>query len=373
MRNFLIKSFFRSALLCVLGFMPQMLQGQPLAQTGVRVDAMGGAFLAVSNDANALQFSPAGLLNSKEKWFAEAGYHRMFVGIDGLGMTQLGLAHNISTRRKGRQALAPRFVDANAMVLAAPSPMREQDTLVQRYSFGMHAQVQNFPGYNQNDVRGTVAYGFWPRMDDAHMTQYDDTTRQAPFRASLGLTGRLLWVGLNRDFLEDRTAAAVNDPGEADVVTNFLANNSAAARDWALDASVTYFFSRKLQAAASVLNLKQPNLAAKLTESGKASEGVFARRYRLGVAYRLFAHWLAAVDVEKNPQATGWHKDYNVYVGAEFDRFDDITFRGGFNRNWFAFGASYAFMNHFRLHGAWQHDLHGVNFNNLRFAFSFVR
>ncbi|MEK7727465.1 MAG: hypothetical protein AAB354_03575, partial [candidate division KSB1 bacterium] len=335
---------------CALGFLPQILQSQPLTQTGVRVDAMGGAFLAVSNDVNALQFSPAGLLNNKEKWFAEAGHHLMFVGIDGLGLTQLSFARNYSTRRKGQQVLVPRFVDAGATVLAAPGPASAEDTLLQRYSLGFQAQFQNFPGYNQNALRATVAYGFGARLNDAHMMEYDESTRQAPFAFSVGLSARYLWIGLDRAFLED--GSAVNDPGELSVIKNFLGTNSASSKDWALDASVTYYFSRKLQAAFSVMNLKQPNLAAKLGEGGKSPDGLFARRYRCGVAYRVFERWLAAVDAEKNPQAAGWFDDYNVYVGAEYEGIKYVTLRGGFNRNWIAVGASYAFMKHFRLHGA---------------------
>ncbi len=373
MQTLLIKICLRCAPVCVLALIPQLLQSQPLAQSSVRADAMGGAFLAVSNDANALQFSPAGLLNNKETWFFDASHHLLFAGIDGLSMSQLGLALNVSNRRKGQQMLAPRFVDVSATVLASPAPVREPDTLVQRYSFGLHAQAQNFPGYNQNALRATAAYGLWPRRNAAHMTQYNDTTWQAPFRAAVGLSGRWLMIGLNREYLEDRSAAAVNEPIEADVVENFLRNNEVGTRDWALDAGVTYFFNAKLHAAFSIMNLKQPNLAAKLAEGGKSKDGLFARYYRVGVAYRMFARLLAALDVEKNHQTRGWYEDYNVYVGAEYEVTSFLAARGGFNRNWWALGASYTFLEHFRLHGAWQHDLHGVNFNNLRFAFSFIR
>ncbi|NUO84435.1 hypothetical protein HUU05_30535, partial [candidate division KSB1 bacterium] len=166
MRSSFKKMWRGSALLLILYVLtPSSLSAQPLVQSGTRVDAMGGAFLAVSNDANALQFSPAGLLNTPAQWLAEVGYHRMFLGIDGLGMTQIGAARNFSHRRKGRQVLVPRFVDASGLVLASPAPSREQDTLTQRISFGAQAQIQSFPGYNQNAVRGTVAYGFFPRTE----------------------------------------------------------------------------------------------------------------------------------------------------------------------------------------------------------------
>jgi hypothetical protein len=369
------------------------LQAQVQSRTGVRADAMGGAFVAVSNDVNALQFSPAGLLNSIQRTQVEFGHHRLFSGLNNGNITlnNLGAVYNISSDwyPSDKDKLIPELiVEARPEILASSPRQLVPDTSVyriNRLSFGVQWLGLQFPGRSQNTIMisaniGLSGLGLLPAgpdtIHDPHKLD-PNKRRHRSNLVSLGLSARYIRFGYDEDYLLDPNA--VNDAAELTAIENFLATNNIETSDWAIDASLAVYLSPKLQAAVSILNLKQPNLAAKSNDGGKKlKDGQLARRYRAGVAYRLRPNLLAAIDVEKNEKVEALVDDVNIHAGAEYlwqNNFVPMFLRGGINRNWLAAGLGLQFERILRqdlvFNWVYQYSLHGQGLSNLRFALDY--
>ena len=363
---------------------PTALQSQVQTRTGVRSDAMGGAFVAVSNDVNGLQFSPAGLLNSIRRTQVEFAHHRLFPDLSSGNMTlnSVGFVHNISSLRHSKDKLKPAIilVSSSAAILAGPAPpMTAPDTSLHRFSFGLQWQGLQFPGQNQNTLAfsfsaGLSGLGLLPKPGD--LMQDGGAIVQRPNRLALGFSARYIRFGYDKNYLLDQSE--VNSSEELDAIRNFIGANKIDASDFAVDASLAVFITRKWQGAISILNLKQPNLAAKSGEAGaKSPDGMLGRRYRVGVAYHAMPNLLVAVDLEKNDQVEAVIGDVNAYGGAEYfwqNGFVPLALRGGVNRNWLAagFGLQLArIRQNLTFNWVYQYSLHGQGLSNFRFALDY--
>jgi hypothetical protein len=363
---------------------PAALQAQVQTRTGVRSDAMGGAFVAVSNDVNGLQFSPAGLLNSTRRTQVELAHHRLFPDLSGdMTLNSVGFVHNISSVRRSKDKLMPTIilVSSGASVLAGPAPPMAPDTSLHRFSFGLQWLGLQFPGQSQNTLAFSVSVGLsglglLPKPDD--LMQDGGTIVQKPNRLALGLSARYIRFGYDKNYLLDQNE--VNSSDELDAIRNFIGANKIDASDFAVDASLAFFISSKWQGAISILNLKQPNLAAQSGEAGtKSPEGLLGRRYRVGVAYHAMPNLLVAVDLEKNDQVEAVIGDVNAYGGAEYlwqNGFVPMALRGGVNRNWLATGFGLQLERIIRqnlmFNWVYQYSLHGQGLSNFRFALDYA-
>ncbi len=347
---------------------------QVQSRASVRANGMGGAFAAVSNDVNGLQFSPAGMLNSFDRWQIELSRHQLFTNLPGenLALNSAGGMYNVPKVYPSQDKLRPVLAENSAFVLTSPDVDIAPDTLRHRFSFGAQWLSLLLPGsLTQNTFMLSAGIGLLPQRDE-EITSWQGNP-QIPNLISFAVSGRYIRFGYDDAYLRD--AQQVNDPAELAEINSFLDANTVAVNDFAIDASVFFFLSRKLQFAASALNLRQPNLAAKPGEgAARSSEGLLGRQYRVGLAYRLFENFVAAADVEQN-ETLG---EVNLYAGAEYawrNKAVPIVLRAGVNRNWISGGASLPLekfiRQNFILHGVYQHNLHGDAFTNFRFAIGY--
>ena len=354
---------------------------QMQVRSGVRADGMGGAYVAVSTDVNALQFAAAGLLNSFHTWQAQAGFHRLYFGRD-FTYSTVGLVRNFLDTDSSKDKMRPRLFEpiiasADGAVLARPAPAPAQfaDTTRVRYTIGGQIYNLSFPGQRQTTALLSVGAGFLPIRDS--LMPNDEFPGHVANRLAVAVTGRYVNSGYDEGYLLD--ANEVNDAGELAGIERFLNANSVDVSAVALDASLALYLSHKLQVGVSILNLLQPNLAAKSKETGaQVNSGQFARRWRAGVAYRFLPNLITAVDVEKNPDAEALVKDVNVYAGAEYlwhNPYLPLALRSGANGNWISGGLGLHLARvigqNLTINYVYQHSLHEQGFNNSRFALDF--
>ncbi len=367
------RSCARALVIFALITMASAARAQMQTRAGVRAEAMGGAFAAVSNDVSGLQFSPAGLLNSFKRWQLEFGRHRLFANLPGedLALNSAGGMYNISKVYPNKDRLLP-VLASTAEFVPEAAEIVGADTLQHRFSLGAHWLNLSLPGsLTQNTFMLAAGIGLWPQRSLV-LSDWQGKP-QIPNLISVALTGRYIHFGYNQDYLKD--PAHVNPDrrdAELQAITSFLDRNNISAGDFALDASLFFFYSRQLQFAISVLNLRQPVFAS---GAGSSQEGARAgRRYRAGVAFRPAGNLVAALDVEKNDDAPGLWQNINVYAGAEYlfqNRFAPVFLRGGGNRNWISAGAGLPVGWNFMINGVYQYNLHGDAFHNYRFAISY--
>lgn len=351
------------------------LQAQVQARSGVRSDAMGGAFVAVSNDVNALHFSPAGLLNAPHRTQLELSHHRLFPALSNdLYLTSVGVIRSLFFKiDTSKSKLRPKLlVESSATVLASPPLQadKDPDTLLHRLVFGAQWQGLQLPGrtsQNTFTLSASIGLNGIGLLHQRQAAKHEgEPMARRPNQLALGISARYIHFGYDKSYLLDPNG--VNDQAELDAINQFIANHKINASDFALDASLAVCFSQNFQAAASTLNLKKPNLAAKSAANGqKATDGEFGRRYRIGAAWRALDNLLVAADVE-------WNEDLgsgNVYGGVEYI-YAPLALRSGFNCNWLAAGLGLQIRQPLIFNLVYQHSLYGHDLSNLRFAFDFA-
>lgn len=375
------------------------LRAQVQARDGVRAAGLGGAFLAISDDESALQFSPAGALNSPKRWQIGFSHHRLFteLGSNAITLNQIAFIYNreqpaltsilrpiLEVTFHAPAKPRPDTVRTNGIAHDGQRPLVLPDYRRNKWAIGAGYYGVRLPGQTQHTVLLSAAYGFSLKRKTADQSRPRDldpipsidSKLLVPNQLAIGVTGRYVYFAHDTDFLLDPDE--VNSPQELEAIRNFLQTHDISVGSFALDASVNLYFSHRFQLAAGVLNLVQPNLAASPNDgASRDPSGRFARRYRVAAAYRPLPNLLTALDIEKNRDADGLIEDYTLFFGAEYHWRNDalpIRLRGGLNHNWLAAGfgidLSRLYANLY-LNGVYQYSLHGGEFGNFRFGLNY--
>ncbi len=337
---------------------------------GSRAGAMGGAFLAISNDVNALAFNPAGLVYAPQTWLAEFSLQNPFAsGLpfreslrnDGaLTASSFGVVYNRLRRPNQTQ---PMLVfgrpDFSELLHSQPEPASSNV-----YALGLAGSIFNSGGLNEISLRASFSKGFFEK-EEANAS----TNHLSP-RLALSATVKLLGLQYAAQLLQN---AEVNSEEERAAIAEFFARNGRSAWGLGLDVGMMAELHSRVHAALSWNNLVKPDLA--LHASAPAS-----RSLRGGVAVLVHEQrqWLLAVDYEHS--AT--FPTQRFYLGMESGLLkinpNMLRARLGVNRNWLATGFMLAKPGIVELHYAFLlptlfSDNRPEGFFQHRFSVAFAR
>lgn len=319
------------ALLFLLANMP-FASAQTQWHEGSRPGAMGGAFVAVANDVNALAFNPAGLVYSPQSLLAEFSLQNPFAsGLPfreslrnegALTASSFGVVYNHLKRwNQTRPVLVfggaelPESLQANAEVASSNV-----------YSLGLAGSIFNSGALNHIALHASFSKGFFEQEDAEARTNH--------FAPRVALSAKVKVLGLQYD---DQIVqrAEVNSEEERAAIMEFFAQHDKSAWGAGLDVSVMGELHSRVRAALSWNNLIKPNLALQKGAAARAPRSV-----RAGVAVLLHEQrqWLLAADYEHGsafPQK-------RFFVGMESGVLkinpNTLRVRLGLNRNWLATG-----------------------------------
>jgi hypothetical protein len=337
-------------------------QAQVQSRIGVRAEGMGGAFLAVSNDVDALNYSPAGLINSMKNRQVGLAHHLLFNNLAAgeINLTNVSFFYNNFDSIKIKNKVIPVVtLKTSDLVLRTRSDLIPDSSRLDlkrtRFSLGAQYAGLYFPGQRQHSVLFSAATGFFLHKNESDAFDPIASSKLVPSKISIGVSARYIYFDYTDAYLRD--PRHVNNDQELNAINDFLDSHDVNTGTLALDISAAGYYSHKLQFAVSVLNLVQPNIAARPNDgSGKPPEGKLARRYRFGAAYRLSQRLLGAVDLEHNSSGDGLIGSWNIYIGAEYEIFDRYFLRSGINGNWLSAGVGLNFGKAFTLNGVYQYN-----------------
>ncbi len=298
---------------------------------GARPGGMGGAYAAISDDAQGIFYNPAGLVHSPQRLLLSFGVQSLFsAGLPlqndfsnegALVASHAGVVYNRLTRPN--QTLP---------VLVLGSPALPENYLAERelapttnvFSFGAIGGVLRTGLLDQFLLAAFFSKGFFPRMDVRAATNH------LPHRLAVSVTGKLTGLQYDGDLLDK---AQVNSQDELIALRDYFAEHGHSRFSAGLDVGVMAMIHPRAQVAFTCSNLLRPNLALE----GKAWA---PRRLRLGLALALHQRrqWLLACDAERDETLQQWR----FYLGTEtvLPQIAPEIFRLrlGLNHNWFAAG-----------------------------------
>lgn len=299
-------------------------------QEGGRPGAMGGAFLAISNDANALAYNPAGLVYAPQTWMAEFSlqnpfasglpFHESLRNERALTVSSFGLVHN-HLRRPNQTRPVLVLGDMN---YSAPAQTQSEPASVNTYSLGLAGSMFNSGWLNHLAVHASFSKGFWEKAEA------DPRTNHFAPRVALSATAKFLGLQYDGKIVQD---AEVNSEEERAAIAAFFDEHRRSAWGFGLDVGFMAELHARAHVAMSWNNLIPPNVA--LAENLNAP-----RSLRAGLALLLQEerHWLLAMDYE---HSVAFPKQ-RFYLGMESSVFKShpqtFRLRAGVNRNWLATG-----------------------------------
>ncbi len=311
---------------------------------GSRSGAMGGAFLAVSNDVNALAFNPAGLVYAPQQWLAEFSLQNPFgSGLPfrdrlrnegALTASSFGVVYN---RLQRPNQTLPMLVFGSAD-LPAPLETQQEPATSNLYSVGLAGSFFNSGLMNQLFLAASFSKGFFEKAEPNAATNH--------WPHWLALSASVKIVGLQYDARIAQNAE-VNSEEERAAITAFFAENGRSRFGYGLDLGMMTELHPRVHAALSWTNVIKPELALQ----GSASA---PRRVRAGVALSLHEQrqWLLAMDYEHGEI----FPKQRFYFGTEsgVPRIDPkvLRVRLGLNRNWLSTGFMLAKPGFAELHYA---------------------
>ncbi len=309
---------------------------------GSRPGAMGGAFLAVSNDVNGLAFNPAGLVYAPQQWLAEFSLQNPFGS---------GLPFRDRLRNEGVLTASSFGVVYNRL----HHPNQTQPMLVLRgddlstglpaqaatsnhFSVGVAGSFFNSGLMNQLFLSASVSKGFFEK------SEADPATNHLPHTLAVSVTAKLLGLQYDAQIAQN---AEVNSEEERVAIQEFFAEHGRNRFGFGMDLGVMTELHPRVHAALSWTNALRPELALQ----GSASA---PRTLRSGLALLLHERrrLLLALDYEQSPVPP----KRRIYLGAEsgVPRLDPnvLRVRLGVNRNWLAAGFMLAKPSFAELHYA---------------------
>ncbi len=297
---------------------------------GSRAGAMGGAFLAISNDVNALAFNPAGLVYAPQKWMAEFSLQNPFAsGLPFreslrndrvLTASSFGVVYNrLSRPNQTRPVLV-----MGDMNFSAPKPTPRTPATSNAYSLGLAGSIFNSGLLNHIAVHASLSKGFFEKEEaDARTNHF------AP-RAAFSATAKLFGLQYDGQILQN---AEVNSEEERAAIAAFFEQHGRDHWSLGLDLGFMAELHSRAHVALSWNNLLQPKLA--LAENVAAPRSI---RGGLAVLLHEPRQWLLAVDYERN----GTFPQHRFYLGMESSVLPShphaLRVRAGVNRSWLAAG-----------------------------------
>ncbi len=284
---------------------------------GIRPLGMGGAFITLSNDANALFYNPAGL--NDIKGFGEANLVNPLVEVsantlelindvgdlEGQSASQVTdfLNKNMGKQQHLRVALFPSVTTHNFGIGVLGQGVA--DILIQNPAFpSVEADVKLDVG-----LLAGVAYGFWDK------------------RLQVGITGKFI----QREG-EKRTFTV------ADIVADKVDFNTKTAEDWAIDVGAKASFPVFLKPTVALVVQNITDL-----DFSEANLGVLKQQINIGASIQP-DFWILkttfAVQIDDLTKEAGSDNDLykRAHLGAEL-RFPKIlTLLGGINQGYLGGG-----------------------------------
>ncbi len=345
-----------------------------LAQSGVyrgaRAGAMGGAYLALSDDVEGIAYNPAGLVYAPQRWLFAFSLENLFsAGLPfqnalhnsgALTVSSAGFAYN--HLRRANQTV-PVLVLGRTADFQLPQPSGPAPTS-NDFSIGAGASMM------RTGLLSEIAIGVFASKGFFEKTQPLPLSPHLPHWLAVSLTGTLVGVQYDREIAAH---AEVNSAEELEAIRGFFAAHGRSQFGLGLDVSAMAHLHRRLNLAVAATNVIAPNLA--LAGAFKAP-----RRHRVGMAVLLETRrrWLLAADLERQQDLSGWR----LAVGSESGIFalhpEVLRLRLGVNHNWWSAGFRLARPALLELHYAllmpafWRSD-RPAGFFNHRVTLSFSR
>ncbi|RKZ34172.1 hypothetical protein DRQ33_02730, partial [bacterium] len=210
--------------------------------TGARPLGMGRTFVGVADDANSVEWNPAGIASFRYLCIT-TGFNKEFWGIDG---------DNIGT---GYLALANQYKDY--------------------FGYGVSWRYFFSDVYLENHLKLAFAKRFGQK-NEGFLGKHP---------LSIGLAFRMLNTGYNENNF-------VNNPEEdVDIIDDPVFGGGTSKWGFSLDAGILWKLSRTISVGASASNILQPNMSLE-----NADEGKTPMQMRVGMSYAPNKNLLIAAD-----------------------------------------------------------------------------
>ena len=336
-----------------------------------RAGGLGGAYAAISDDADGALYNPAGLVHSPQRLLFSFGMQNLFSsGLplqNGLSNENAILASHVEVvynRLARPNQTQPVLVLANAAPaenLAGAGALAPTSNI---FSAGVMAGYLRTGWLDQFTLSAFFSKGFFEQAGAR------EESNHLPHALSVSLAGKLVGLQYDGDLVDQ---AQVNSPDELLVIQDFFAAHGRSQFSAGLDLGLMAAVHPRAQLAFTWINMLQPNLA--LAEKVRAP-----RRERLGAAVLLQRRrrWLLSLDAEHDQAVQGWR----FYAGTETGLLqiapEVLRVRLGANHNWIAAGFMLAKPSWFELNYAFmfpaffQSD-RPEGFFNHRFSLSFSK
>lgn len=352
----------------LLAWRPSLAQSR--VYRGARAGAMGGAYLALSDDVEGIAYNPAGLVYATQRWLFAFSLENLFsAGLPfqndlhnsgALSVSSVGFVYNHLRRANQTAPVLVLGRPADFLVPQSNGPAPTSND----FSIGVGASMMRTGLLNEIAIGVSVSKGFFEKPQPLPLSPH------LPHWFALSLTGTLLGVQYDREIAAH---AAVNSAEELEAIRGFFAEHGRSQYGLGLDVSALAHLHRRLHLGLAAANVIAPNLA--LAGAFKAP-----RRYRAGMAVLLDTRrrWLLAADLEQEQALSGWR----LAVGSESGIFalnpEVLRLRLGVNHTWWSAGFRLAKPALLELHYAllipalWRPD-RPAGFFNHRVTLSFSR
>lgn len=311
---------------------------------GSRPGAMGGAFLALSNDVNALAFNPAGLTYVPQKWMAEFSlqnpfgsglpFREKFRNEGALTASSFGIVHNRLHKPNQTQ---PVLVFGGAD-LSQSMPASSQIATANVYSLGLAGSFFNSGLLNEFYLSASLSKGIFRKDEPAPHTHH-----LSP-RLAFGMTAKLLGLQYEGGIAQN---AEVNSEEERAAIASFFAEHGRSQLSFGADVGLMAELHPNVHAALLWANALPPNLALQGTVRAP-------RSLRGGLALLLDQRrqWLLACDYERNEAFPRNRFYFGMESGLAKIAPEVLRARVGLNRNWISAGFMLAKPGFAELHYA---------------------
>ncbi len=338
---------------------------------GARAGGMGGAFAAISDDAEGVLYNPAGLVYAPQRLLLSFGMQNLFSSgwplqnslsnENAILASHIAIVYNRLTRPNQTQPVLVLANSAPAENLSAGGALAPTSNT---FSVGLMAGYLRTGLLDQMTLAAFFSKGFF------EIAEAREESNHLPHLLSVSLTGKLIGLQYDRDLVDQ---AQVNSPDELLIIQDFFDAHGRSQFSAGLDLGMMAAIHPRAQLAFTWANVLQPNLA--LEEEVRAP-----RRERLGAAVLLQRRrqWSFSVDAEHDAGLQGWRFYAGTETGLPQVAPEIFRLRLGANHNWIAAGFKLAKPSLFELNyvfmfpAFFQSD-RPEGFFNHRFSLSFSK
>lgn len=298
---------------------------------GARPGGLGGAYAAVSDDADGIFYNPAGLIYSPQVVQFSFGVQNLFSSglplqsslsnAGAIVASHAGFVYNRLTRpNQTSPVLVLSTVAANGDWPGSGSPAPTSNI----FSAGVMAGFLRNGLVDQFTLAAFFSKGFFEKPEAKTAANH------LPHWLSASFTAKLVGLQYDAEMVEK---AEVNSQEELFIIRDFFAERGRSQISAGLDFGMMAAVHPRVQLAFAWVNLLRPNLA--LAETAWAP-----RRQRLGACFLLQQerHWLAAVDAEYHEALRHWRFYLGTEAGVLAHAPQALRLRMGLNHNWISAG-----------------------------------